>query len=125
MIFQVLSGQARFDFSQYGKQIYAAQGKCRWENKWLAEKLQRVALRLVHHPIIRYLRRASNNKAVGPILRPFMMPRSPPREVPVYGKNIPRHLETLNLRILASYPVIFIILWFVWKFIVYLFSFVF
>ncbi|KAI6182984.1 hypothetical protein M3Y97_00439100 [Aphelenchoides bicaudatus] len=123
---QVLTRKARFDFTEYGKRIYASQGKCRWENRWLAEKLNKIALSWAQHPFVRYLRRLTNkNQVIGPVIRPFMIPKSPPRDVPVYGKSIPRHPETVNLRILASYPVIFLIFTLIWSFFAYLLSIVF
>jgi hypothetical protein len=88
----------------------------------LAEKLNRIALGLVNHPFVRHLRRVSNNPAVGPVIRPLMIPRSPPRDVPIYAKNIPRHLETINLRIFASYPLLLVILYLIWKFVSFLSS---
>ncbi|KAI6202800.1 hypothetical protein M3Y94_00482300 [Aphelenchoides besseyi] len=111
---QVTHKLARFDFSQYSGQIAAAEGRRRWENPWLAAKLSEIAVRWSRHPLIRSLRRYSTNPFVRPITSVILQPKSPPCNVPVYRKDVPRRPATLNLRIFASYPVLAFLLFISW-----------
>lgn len=103
---QVIHREAQFRFGAYREQLKPALARSSWQCGWLAELLSEHSLRLARHPLVLWLKHRAHNPVLGPLCRLALQPASPVRGVPVYGKNIRRRPETLNLRLLSYYPVL-------------------
>ncbi|CAD5207457.1 unnamed protein product [Bursaphelenchus okinawaensis] len=111
---QVLRREAQFDYTKYRYQL-AAHSPSKWQFRPLYEYLSHVSVKWSRHPIVVYLKRLSKNEVLGPVASLALQPSSPIKGVPVYGKNLPRQPETINLRFLSYYPVMLIVLVILWK----------
>lgn len=69
-----------------------------------------------------YLKHNAENEFVGPVIKLALQPASPIRGVPVYGKDIPRRPETINLKWLSYYPVIFFVILLFYNILRFIFS---
>ncbi|KAI1715957.1 hypothetical protein Ddc_10724 [Ditylenchus destructor] len=106
---QILNREARFDFKQYSKQIAQTfPAVHQWEIAGLARWLHLLSLRWTNCRLVRYLREHSRNSYVARnVAKLVLNAPSPPRYVPVFSKYVPQHSYRLNLRPLASIPVLF------------------
>ncbi|CAD5211591.1 unnamed protein product [Bursaphelenchus xylophilus] len=111
---QVIRREAQFDFSRFKNRLNLHRPS-RWQCKPVYDYLSHLSVKLSRHPLVVKLKRLSKNEVVGPIVSLALQPASPVKGVPVYGKNIPRQPETINLRFFSYYPVLLIIILVIFK----------
>jgi hypothetical protein len=110
----VINRIASFDFSNYSKQIgQTFPTKGYWHVGTLWKWSQLFSSRLADNSLTKFLSKILVGRpgaqdgiawAKEKVAELVLLPESPPREVPVFGKNLPKRPVRLNLSVFASIP---------------------